>query len=90
MKELLIKSKDELINGILAEWNPINVPEHIALSEYKRYISLILQSMESEEKLLTCLEDILTNKIELEYDSSTPLHKEDLLKVVKKIRLIVE
>jgi len=83
-----MKSKDELINSILAEWNAINVPEHIALSEYKRYIPLIIESMESEEKLLTCLEDILTNQMELEYDSSNPLHKEDLLKVVKKIRLL--
>lgn len=83
-----MKSKGKQINYILAEWNALNVPEHIALFEYKRYIPVIIESMESEEKLLTCLEDILTNKMELEFESSNPLHKEDLLKVVKKLRLI--
>ncbi len=85
-----MKNKYELINSILIEWNPIDVPKTIALSEYKKYIPLILQAMDSEEKLLTCLEDILTNKMELEYDNSNFLQKQDVLTIVKKIMAIIE
>ncbi len=85
-----MKNKYELINSILIKWNPINVPKTIALSEYKKYIPLILQAMDSEEKLLTCLEDILTNKMELEYDNSNFLQKQDVLTIVKKIMAIIE
>lgn len=72
------------INNILSEWNPIGVDNEIASDEYKGYIPAIINASNNDEKLVACLEDIL-NKMELGYDSSDPLHKEELKVVAKKI-----
>ena len=32
------------INAILAEWNPIGVPQGLALDEYKSYVPLLLSA----------------------------------------------
>jgi hypothetical protein len=73
-----MKNIVENINCILAEWNPIGVPKNIANEEYKGYISLIIQSVESREKLMICLEDLLKNKLGLDYDDEDKAQKESL------------
>lgn len=75
----------ENINRVLADWNPIEVPENIAIEEYKGYIPLILQSIENRHQLMNCLEDILINKLELEYNHSNKEQSDDLQKVCDKL-----
>ena len=78
-----MKNRQTLINEILSEWNPIGVPDNIAKEEYKEYISDILGAS-NETQLINCLENML-NKMELGYDNSNPLHKEEIKQVVLKI-----
>ncbi len=62
-----MKDYIENTNRILADWNPIGVPAHIAIEEYRVYIPLILRSIENRGQLMNCLEDILVNKLALGY-----------------------
>lgn len=75
----------EDINRVLADWNPIGVLENIATEEYKGYIPLILQSIENRQQLMNCLEDILINKLELDYDPTNKEQSEDLQQVCDKL-----
>ena len=75
----------ENINQILANWNPLDVPENIAIEEYKGYIPLILQSIKSRQELINCLEDILINQLEVDYDPTNKEHLEDLLRICTEI-----
>lgn len=75
----------ENINQILANWNPLDVPESIAIEEYKGYIPLILHSIESRQQLINCLEDILINQLEVDYDPTNKEHLEDLLRICEEI-----
>jgi len=78
-----MKNRQTLINEILSEWNSIGVPDNIAKEEYKGYIPDILGTS-NETQLINCLENML-NKMELGYDNSNPLHKEEIKQVVLKI-----
>jgi hypothetical protein len=80
-----MKKAIENINLVLTEWNPIGVPDDIAKEEYKSYIPLILQSIDDRKRLMNCLEDILINKIEIDYDSTNREHSEDLQLVCDKL-----
>jgi hypothetical protein len=74
----------ENITRILADWNPLDVPEFIAIEEYKGYTPSILRSIERQE-LSHCLEDILINQLEIDYDSMNKEHLEDLQQICIKI-----
>lgn len=80
-----MKKAIENINLVLTEWNPIGVPHDIATEEYKSYIPFILQSIENRQQLMNCLEDILINKIETDYDPTNKEHSEDLEQVCDKL-----
>jgi len=75
----------ENINQILANWNPLDVPGSIAIEEYKGYIPLIIQSIESRQQLITCLEDILINRLEVDYNPTNKKHLEDLQRICTEI-----
>lgn len=73
------------INLILTEWNPIGVPEDIATQEYKGYIPSIIKSITNRESLMNCLEDIIVNKIGLDYDKNNETQSIDLENICDKI-----
>lgn len=75
----------ENINQILANWNPLDVPRSVAIEEYKGYIPLILQSIESRQQLITCLENILINQLEVDYDPTNKEHLKDLQRICTEI-----
>ncbi len=81
-----MKSKFELINDILTEWNPIMVPEVIAKIEYTSYVPLILQNMHNETDLIECLDNIFRKRLGLsvapEYNIK---YKCDLQELAQKI-----
>lgn len=77
------------INDVLAAWNPLSVPENLAMEEYTSYIPVILSSAKSEKQLLDCLESILVNDLETGYDRNKKEHSDDLMEVVNKIYSII-
>jgi hypothetical protein len=83
-----MKTKMESINEVLAEWNPLDVTEHIAMIEYIGYVPLIIENMGNEMLLFNCIEDIITNKMELEYDRDNIVQKNDLETLCKKLMTI--
>lgn len=75
----------ENINRVLADWNPLEVPQDIALEEYRSFIPLILNSIGDRQQLIKCLEDILINKLELDYEIENKTQVDDLLQVCNKL-----
>jgi hypothetical protein len=78
----------EEVNRILEEWNPIGVTQDIAKDEYKAYIPLILNSIGDRKQLMSCLEDILINKLEIGYDPTNKKHLNDLEQVCDTLMAI--
>ncbi len=89
MKKDIIQLQIE-VNKILARWNPIGVDSNIASDEYVGYIPIILKAIGNENNLMNCLEDILVNQMQLEYDSSNKSHKKDLQNICNGLLSIVK
>ncbi|MEM7382783.1 MAG: hypothetical protein AAF400_00395 [Bacteroidota bacterium] len=66
----------EKVNNVLAEWDPLDVGRNIAQEEYKAYVPSILRVIKDKQELRYCLEDMLINRLGLEYD---PTNAKDLL-----------
>ena len=47
------------INKLLAEWNPIGVPDQIALSEYSTYVPIITKAYDSRKGLQSIHESLI-------------------------------
>ena len=47
------------INKILAEWNPIGVPNEIADVEYTSYVGELMRVINNKEKIFDCLTTML-------------------------------
>ena len=77
--------KYEKINRILALWNPIGVPSCIADDEYNGYIPSIVKSATDKQRLMTCLEEMIVEKMELPYDPENIEHLNDLQNVCNEI-----
>ncbi|QQU03279.1 hypothetical protein [Myroides odoratus] len=78
--------KISAINQILSDWDPLALGDHqIAESEYQAYIPGIIKNMENKEKLIIYLESILTNELDVGYESVNEIHKGELLAIVDKI-----
>ena len=75
----------EAVNNILASWNPIGVEENIAMSEYLSYVPSVIRVIGDQQKLRSCLEDILTKKLGLEYDADNAEHVSDLQYVCSQL-----
>ena len=56
---------EERVNSILAEWNPIGVPEFIALDEYRDYIPMLIQHSNTLDSLEATLCHILEDYMEI-------------------------
>ena len=82
-----MKKTIDKINLVLADWNPIGVPKDIALEEYRDYAQTILAVLQKKENLMNVLEDMLINKMGLEYDPKKKEHVEDLCGVCQKLLL---
>lgn len=84
MKDRVLRLQEQ-VNIILAEWNPIGVPTHIAFDEYTRYVPRIIDALQKKGELMNCLEDILVNQLGLEYDSNNETHLKDLQNVYSRL-----
>jgi len=83
MRTVVLKS--EMINRILAEWNPIGVGYELAIDEYRDYIPVILQFCHDKKKLINYLQNILVNEMGLEYDGRNKKHNTDIQLICDRI-----
>ena len=89
-KDLLIylsdmKTKSEMINRILAEWDPSGVGYELAIDEYRGYIPVILQFCHDKKKLINYLQNILVNEMGLEYDGRNKKYNTDIQLICDRI-----
>ncbi|MDM1043503.1 hypothetical protein HX004_01415 [Myroides sp. 1354] len=78
--------KQSAINQILSEWDPLAIGDHqIAEDEYQTYIPGIIKNIDNKENLISYLENILVNKLEVGYEPNNEIHKRELLAIVDKI-----
>jgi hypothetical protein len=75
----------DIINNIFIEWNPIEVNKKSAETEYLYYCGEILSNKKDIIKLVENLENILLNKIGLDYDSTNVEHKKEVVYIAYKI-----
>ena len=75
----------QIVNKILAEWNPIGVPEMIAHSEYTSYVHRLLSCRDDFNALVREMEVVITEDIGLDYDSDNPEHKEHTVRFATRI-----
>ena len=65
----------ELVNDILAEWDPIGVPDTVAKTEYADYVQRILVKRDNLQGIIKELETIITADIGLDYNGDNPNDK---------------
>ncbi|MCD8093131.1 MAG: hypothetical protein LUF01_09990 [Bacteroides sp.] len=80
-----METKIEIINSILADWDPIEVGKNLAIDEYRGYIPLILHCSSDKKRLMSCLISILTDEMGLDYDLNNPKHYKELQIICEKI-----
>ena len=80
-----MKTKLEMINRILTEWDPIGVGYELAIDEYRGYIPVILQFCHDKKKLINYLQNILVNEMGLEYDGRNKKYNTDIQLICDRI-----
>jgi len=76
---------NNIVNKILAEWNPIGVPDGIAVYEYTDYVPNILRLHNDMDGLVKEMERIVTDVMGLGYDRNNIDNRHDILTFAKKI-----
>lgn len=74
-----------LVNQILAEWNPIGVPEGIADSEYTMYVPNILKFRNDYDGLVVEMNRIVDEVIGLTFDKNEEFYQQVTLVFAKRI-----
>lgn len=74
-----------LVNQILAEWNPIGVPEGIADSEYTMYVPNMLKFRNDYNGLVIEMNRIVNYVIGLTFDNYEESYKQETLVFAKRI-----
>ena len=74
-----------MVNQILAEWNPIGVPEGIADSEYTAYVPNMLKYRNDYVALVTEMKRIVNDVIGLTFDHYDEEYKQETLVFAKRI-----
>ena len=74
-----------LVNQILAEWNPIGVPEGIADSEYTMYVPNILKFRNDYDGLVVEMNRIVDEVIGLTFDKNEEFYLQETLVFAKRI-----
>jgi hypothetical protein len=75
----------EIVNDILAKWDPIGVPDTVAMTEYTHYVQRLLLKRDNLDDLIIELETILKKDIGLEYNAYNPSEKEHTIKYATAI-----
>ena len=75
----------EIINQILAKWNPLEVPPNIAKIEYSTYADPIYKIGRNPIALREYLVRLVRDEMGLNYDDSNLSHRMDIEDVLSKI-----
>jgi hypothetical protein len=75
----------EIVNDILAKWDPIGVPDTVAKTEYTDYVQRLLVKRDNLDELIKELETIITKDIGLEYNADNKEEKEHTIKYATAI-----
>jgi hypothetical protein len=75
----------ELVNEILAEWDPIGVPDTVAKTEYTDYVQRILVKRDNLDRIIKELETIITADIGLDYNCDNPYNKAHTIEYATRI-----
>ena len=78
------------INRVLGAWNPIPVPEFLALDEYRYYASQIVLIGNNFDKLSAYLKEIASERMGLGYNDNIPEHRADIEKVARDLVHVFE
>lgn len=85
LKEMKFHKDYEIVNNILAKWDPIGVPDTVAKTEYTDYVQRILQKRNNLNDLISELETIVISDIGLDYNPENPIHKEHTIRYATAI-----
>src|SRR5687767_11531645 len=75
----------ELVNDILAEWDPIGVPDTVAKTEYTDYVERILVKRDNLDGIIKELETIITADIGLDYNGDNANDKGHTIEYATRI-----
>ncbi len=75
----------ELVNDILAEWDPIGVTDSAAKTEYTDYVQRILLTRDNLDGIIRELETIVTVDIGLDHNGDNANHKGHTIKYATRI-----
>jgi hypothetical protein len=78
------------VNSLLAQWDPIGVPEEWRHSEYTDYVRPILIRIDNRDALIAYLIHMLRDIIGLSYDANNPKHRAEIIEVADKIMSLRE
>jgi hypothetical protein len=87
MTEDIIRKK---INMILAQWNPLDVPDFIADEEYISYIDRIIAIGKDNVSLRIFLINTITEQMGLIFNENDKVQNKDMDNIVNKIIAIME
>jgi hypothetical protein len=73
------KEKYQIINQMMCLWNPIGVPDDIAVTEYSDYVLKTFNFKSDFIGLVNYLESILVEYLEFEYDEKNIDEKKEIL-----------
>lgn len=80
-----MKTRIEMVNQILVEWDPIGVGPELAIDEYQGYVPIILQFCYDKKKLMACLHNIVKNEMGLECDLNNKKCNSDIQLICDRI-----
>jgi len=83
-----MNSKEQKINKILHQWNPIEVPDNIATQEYSCYVNEICNLPPDEIVIYNYLKKLIT-EMGLNFDEKNIDHKNSTLSFAKLILVIL-
>lgn len=78
------------INKVLAAWNPLPVPEFLAVNEYRYYASQIALIGNDFVKISAYLKKVVSEDLGLGYDGNNPEHRADVEQIANRLVLVFE
>ena len=76
---------EEEVGKVLGAWNPLSVPEFLALDEYRYYATQVASIGGNADGLRTYLKQLVGEKLSVGYDDANPEHRKDIERVVEEL-----
>ena len=76
-----------LINDILKNWNPLDVPLEIAEDEYSTYFPMILKHTQNPNSVYSCLKKILKDSMDMEFSDYEDIELRQIARRIYEIAM---